>query len=116
MSVAYENLCAEIEKQQKGHENEVRFAIGEQLKDMARGRDNIASLLLHDLQTSVMTLADIEKHFADYANKNHGSSMTFCITPQKAEELIREFYKLPDSEPKGPESHSDNILNLEDFL
>lgn len=87
-----------IAEQQKGHESEPRYMIGEQLKDMARRDVRAAELLERDLQLGTMSLEAAEKHFGEYADKNRGHEKVFCITPKVAERLLFEFYALPEPE------------------
>lgn len=92
-----------IAEQQKGHETEPRFMIGEQLKEIAEREPLSAELLERDLEIEEMNLEAAEKHFQEYADKNHGKAKAFCITPKVAERLLREFYGLPIPEENAPE-------------
>lgn len=85
-----------ISEQQKGHEGKPRFMIGEQLKELASGSDFIADLLEKDLAVPEMSLEAAERKLQEYADKNHGSARSFCITPDVAEKILREFYGLPE--------------------
>ena len=92
-----------IAEQQKGHETEPRFMIGEQLKEIAEREPLSAELLERDLEIKEMNLEAAEKHFQEYADRNHGKAKAFCITPKVAERLLREFYGLPIPEENAPE-------------
>lgn len=111
-----------IAAQQKGHEKEPRHMIGEQLKAIAEKEPFSAELLERDLQISEMTLEAAEKHFADYANKSRGKATVFCITPEVAEKLLREFYGLPapDKQPEAEKEEkkepSSSYIDLSAFL
>ena len=83
-----------IAEQQKGHETGPRFMIGEQLKEIAEREPLSAELLERDLEIEEMNLEAAEKHFQEYADRNHGKAKAFCITPVVAEKLLREFYGL----------------------
>ena len=107
------NVFEIIEQQQKGHENEPRFAIGEQLKEMCRRDPAVAEMVAQDLEKEEMSLEAVEKHFHDYADKNHGSKKVFCITPVVAEQLIRKFYGLSAEAPVQQEG---DFLDLSSFL
>ena len=111
----FENLTAIIAEQQKGHETKPRFMIGEQLKAIAEKEPLSAELLERDLAIKEMSLKAAERHFQQYADKNHGSAKNFCITPAVAEKLLREFYGLPKPdeavtakpEPEAPAGYID---------
>ena len=109
-----------IAEQQKGHENEPRFMIGEQLKEIAEREPLSAELLERDLEIEEMSLEAAEKHFQEYADKNHGKAKAFCITPKVAERLLREFYGLPIPEENAPEKKeadsSAGYIDLSSFL
>ena len=109
-----------IAEQQKGHETEPRFMIGEQLKEIAEREPLSAELLERDLEIEEMNLEATEKHFQEYANRNHGEAKAFCITPKVAERLLREFYGLPIPEENAPEKKeadsSAGYIDLSSFL
>lgn len=109
-----------IAEQQKGHENEPLFMIGEQLKEIAEREPLSAELLERDLGIEEMSLAAAEKRFQEYSDKNHGKAKTFCITPKVAENILREFYGLPKPEEK-PTAKTDEptgagYIDLSSFL
>ncbi|MBQ9744490.1 MAG: hypothetical protein IJW19_05125 [Clostridia bacterium] len=95
-----EKLINLISEQQRGHENEPAYMIGEQLKEIAEREPSVIDILVKDLETNGMGLEDVAAKFKQYADKNHGSAKCFCITPKVAEDLIREFYGLPKAEEK----------------
>ena len=103
-----------ITNQQKGHEAEPRFMIGEQLKEIAEREPFSAELLERDLQIEEMNLEAVEKHFQEYANKNRKQAKVFCITPIVADKLLREFYGLPTDKPE--EQTSSEFIDLTSFL
>ena len=109
-----------IAEQQKGHETEPRFMIGEQLKEIAEREPLSAELLERDLEIEEMNLDAAEKRFQEYADKNHGKARTFCITPKVAERILREFYGLPIPEENAPEKKeadsSAGYIDLSSFL
>ena len=109
-----------IAEQQKGHETEPRFMIGEQLKEIAEREPLSAELLERDLEIEEMNLEAAEKHFQEYADRNHGEAKAFCITPKVAERLLREFYGLPIPEENAPEKKeadsSAGYIDLSSFL
>lgn len=111
-----------IEQQQKGRENTPAFMIGEQLKEIAAREPASAELLEKDLIVAGMGLDGAAKKLQEYADANHKTAKCFCITPIKAEEILREFYGLPKREEKRNEavSLSDEKemgrIDLSDFL
>ena len=90
------NLHEIIAFQQKGHENEPIFMIGEQLKDIVSREPGIREILERDLLVDGMDLAGAASYFKKYADKNRKNAKCFCISPHVAEKLLREFYGLPD--------------------
>lgn len=113
-----ETLYAIIENQQKGHETEPVYMIGEQIKELAQREPANIELLEQDLVTDGMKLSDIATRFQEYADKNHGSQKCFCITPKVAEKLIREFFGLSESSSSTSEKASSNetFIDLSSFL
>ena len=109
-----------IAEQQRGHETEPRFMIGEQLKEIAEREPLSAELLERDLEIEEMNLEAAEKHFQEYADRNHGKAKAFCITPKVAARLLREFYGLPIPEENAPEKKeadsSAGYIDLSSFL
>lgn len=87
-----------IADQQRGHEGKPRYMIGEQLKEIAARSAFCAELLEHDLEVPEMNLEAAERKLQEYADKNHGSARSFCITPDVAEKILREFYHLPEAD------------------
>ena len=114
MSIVFELIAA----QQKGHENDPVFMLGEQLKDIAEREPFSAELLEKDLVIEGMGLADMAKKLQEYADKHHGSARCYCITPIVAEKLIREFYGLPEANAgvRQPSEQTATILDLSSFL
>lgn len=115
MSVIQDAIAA-IEGQQPKERSAV-WMVGEQLKDMIRGDEAAAALLLTDLtQNEDMTLAAAEKKIAERAKKNKVGSCG-CVTPAEAEDILREFFGLPArgavAEPKAERR---KVVDLADFL
>lgn len=120
MSLIIDKLTSEIEKQQKKfREFEAPYVVGEQLKAIGAESDDIADILFTDLQNEQMNIASAANMLQNYADKNHGKEKVFCITPQKADELLRDFYKLPTpSKDNNIErvTESAPFVNLADFF
>lgn len=110
----FEKLVEIISEQQKGHENEDIFGIGEQLKDMAEGDAKITELLINDLTTSGMKLVDAAKMFKQHADSIKGNKNKVCITPKVADGLLRRFYGLPDA--KETVTVAAPEIDLADFI
>ena len=109
-----EDTIRAIEAQQEKAEMfSAPWVVGEQLKDLARENSHNAELLLQDLQNKDMTIFAAEKKIKAYADKHKKGSFAF-VAPQKAEQILREFYGLgaaaAQEEPAG------DFLNLADFL
>lgn len=115
MSVIQDAIAA-IEGQQPKERSAV-WMVGEQLKDMVRGNEAAAALLLTDLtQNKEMTLAAAEKKIAERAKKNKVGNCG-CVTPAEAEDILREFFGLPGREEENPRRKEERkVVDLADFL
>ncbi len=115
-----EKLIELVRAQQKGHENTPRFFIGEQLLEMADGDEKVTELLVNDLQTLGMMLADAEKELQAYSDKNHGKAKCFCISPKLAEKILRKFYGLPEASanatPAAEPTTDAPLIDLSNFF
>lgn len=107
-----------IAQQQKGHEAQPRFMIGEQLKEIAAREPLCAEILEKDLTVKEMSLEAAERRFQKYSDKNHKSAKTFCITPIVAERILRDFYGLPQyTKEESVSSNPDSaFIELSSFL
>lgn len=107
-----------ITAQQKGHENEPLFMIGEQLKEIAEREPNVADILEKDLETTGMKLSDAAARLKKYSDEHHGKATCFCISPKVAEGILREFYGLPNGEERKAEEPqpATNFIDLGAFL
>lgn len=115
MSKIQEAIFA-IEAQQPKERSAV-WAAGEQLKDMIRGNESAAEILLTDLrENKEMTLAAAEKKIAERARKNKVGNCG-CVTPEEAEDILREFFGLPGREEENPRRKDERkVVDLADFL
>lgn len=115
MSVIQDAIAA-IEGQQPKERSAV-WMVGEQLKDMVRGNEAAAALLLTDLtQNKEMTLAAAEKKIAERAKKNKVGNCG-CVTPTEAEDILREFFGLPErGTTAAPQTERRKVVDLADFL
>ena len=116
-----------IEAQQKGKENTAPWGVGEQLKDICRQDPNCAEIVAQDLTNPNMSLVECEKKIKAKADEiqKKGKHKCVCITPSVAEQIIREFYGLPDAQKAPaaapvptpePEPEDFGILDLADLL
>ncbi len=84
-----------IEAQQKKlPEGSAPWVVGEQLKDICRRESASAQLIAEDLQNESMSIVNAEKRIKAYADKHKVGNFAY-VSPQKAEEILREFYGLP---------------------
>jgi hypothetical protein len=115
MSKIQEAIFA-IEAQQPKNRSAV-WMVGEQLKDMIRGNESAAEILLTDLrENKEMTLAAAEKKIAERAKKNKVGNCG-CVTPAEAEDILREFFGLPGREEENPRRKEEcKVVDLADFL
>ena len=115
---------AAIEEQQKAvKEESAVWMVGEQLKDICRREPEAAEIICQDLSVKEMSLTAAEKQIKAWADKHKVGNFA-CVTPMRAERILREFYKLPEMaapavaldetkpEPKKP----GRVLDLSDFL
>ena len=115
MSKIQEAIFA-IEAQQPKNRSAV-WMVGEQLKDMIRDSEAAAEILLTDLrENKEMTLAAAEKKIAERAKKNKVGNCG-CVTPAEAEDILREFFGLPErGTAAAPQTERRKVVDLADFL
>ena len=115
MSVIQDAIAA-IEGQQPKERSAV-WMVGEQLKDMVRGNESTAEILLTGLrENKEMTLAAAEKKIAERAKKNKVGNCG-CVTPAEAEDILREFFGLPErGTAAAPQTERRKVVDLADFL
>lgn len=104
-----------IEEQQKGKENKPEYMIGLQLLDIAEREPRTVELLKRDLQIKEMSLEAAAAKLKKYSDDNHGKESCFCITPDVAEKILREFYGLGEASEKG-EATEPGLIDVADFL
>lgn len=116
-----------IEAQQKGKENAAPWGVGEQLKDICRRDSHCAEIVAQDLANPSMSLVECEKKIKAKADEiqKKGKQKCVCITPNVAEQIIREFYGLSDAQSiqthdqdqtSVPVEDDFDILDLDDLL
>lgn len=104
-------------REQQPKERTAVWMVGEQLKDMLCAEPEFCDIVLQDLETKGMSIADCEKQIKAYADK-HKTGNFACVTPVEAERIIREFYGLaevPTVEESTTGGASTKIVNLADF-
>ena len=113
-----EKLISIIEKQQKGHENEPLFCVGEQLKDIAEREPHVIDILKRDLEIPEMSLAKAAAKIKSYADEKSGKKGAFAVSPKIAEGILRKFYGLPEpgEAPKATSPATGAYIDLDNFL
>lgn len=92
MSETTEKALKKItEKQSQYTENDKHYWIAEQVKDIAAESDDNAQHIFNDLDDDKMSLKEIEKKIAKYANAHGG-----CTPPKAADKIIRDFFGLAE--------------------
>ena len=116
MSDALNTLLILIENQQKGHESQPAFMVGEQLKEIAEKEPAVVDLLVNDLQTDGMKLTDAAQKIKEYADNNRKGAKCFCVTPIVAEGILRKFYGLPERVDEKQKKQDAGYIDLSAFL
>lgn len=95
-----------IEAQQKGKENTAPWMVGEQLKDICRADPHCAEIVAQDLENASMSIVECEKKIKARSDEIQKKSKLkcVCIPPNVAEQVIREFYGLPEAQTALPEA------------
>lgn len=115
-------LVKKISEQQNGLDiSSPAYCIGEQLKAICTSSPKCAEIVLQDLNQEEGSIVKLAEEFKKYADKNHKNKSVYCITPQAAEGLIRNFYSLPQTEAVDIDetpipSRTCKFVNLEDFI
>jgi hypothetical protein len=114
-----EQMCLDlIHHQQEGMGPEdTAYWVGMQLLDMVAGDEHAAGILAADLANNKdMSIAHAEAKIRAYADK-HRKGNKACVPPQKAEEILREFYGLGEKAVlQSTAKPQKEELDLEDFL
>ena len=110
------------EQQAKLKEGSPAWMVGEQLKDICRNEPKSAELIAQDLTVAEMSLEKAEKKIKNWAD-GHKTGNFACVTPKKADEILRGFYGLPAAgecvEAKAetaPVAEVGGMVDLADFL
>ena len=107
-----------IAAQQAGKENTPAWMVGEQLKDICRTDPHCAEIVAKDLEVPEMGLEACEKKIKEKADsiQKQSKMKCVCITPNVAEQIIREFYGLPEARVETAEAEPDQVAEKSGFL
>ena len=93
MSCVEKAIAAIEEQQAEVKARSAQWMVGEQLKDICRHEPGCAELIAEDLQVKEMSITEAEKKIKAFADKNKTGNFA-CVTPMRAERILREFYKV----------------------
>ncbi len=117
MSVIDRAVALLEQQQSEVKDRSPQWMVAEQLKDLCRREPQSAELIAQDLENPAMSITKAEKKIKAFADE-HKTGNFSCVTPLKAERILREFYGLPDpsdgSEAARPAG--DKVIDLADFL
>lgn len=127
MNDTYERLVEKIrEQQEKVSEYSDAFAVGEQLKEIARESGHNADVILTDLDNANMSISQAALKIKAYANELHKKQKGNCVfvSPEKADEILRTFYGLEAADKQeasagnsGAKGGSDDdLIDLDSFF
>ena len=114
----FELLEEKIAEQQAGKEGTAVFAVGEQLKDICRDDASATEIVLQDLKSEDMSIAECEKKIKALADERHRKlkSNSVFISPREAEEIVRKFYGLPERKAADTAKPTRHVINLDDYI
>lgn len=127
MNDTYERLVEKIrEQQEKVSEYSDAFAVGEQLKEIARESEHNAEVILTDLDNANMSISRAALKIKAYADELHKKQKWNCVfvPPAKADEILRTFYGLeaangqeaPAENHGGKGGSDDDLIDLDSFF
>ncbi len=97
-------------------EGTLEAGVVEMLVSIADTSATAAEIIAQDLRVKRMNVASAAKHLTDYARK-HRNGSSYYMTPETAEKLLRDFYKIPDvRETEAAKQENSGIVDLLDFL
>lgn len=106
------NVFEKIEKQQTQlNKDSAAWVVGEHLKEICTD-PHCAELVSVDLDNPAMGLIECEKKIKKYAD-GHKTGNFACVPPKVAENIIREFYGLPE---QGAPAPTGGFVSLEDYI
>lgn len=92
-------------------ENDKRYWVAEQIKDICRESDANAEHIFNDIDNDKMSLAKVEEKIAAYATAHGG-----CTPPKAADDIIRKFFGLAERAETPKSQTPAGIISLEDFI
>ena len=102
---------------QKGKENTPAWMVGEQLKEICRSDRHCAEIVAQDLEKESMSIVKAERQIKAWADKQKKNDNCVCVPPNKAEEILREFYGLPAAGKKAqPKTTGAVNVSLDAFI
>lgn len=109
----YEQAIAKLQEQQgEVKQYSAPWMVAEQLMDICRQEPVSAELIAQDLENASMSIVEAEKQIKAFADKHKNGGFS-CVSPADAENILRNFYGLPD---RGGAKVNQNIaLDLADF-
>ena len=98
-------------------EGTLEAGVVEILVSIANTSATAAEIIAQDLLVKELNIASAARHLTDYAHK-HRNGNSYYMTPETAERLLRDFYKIPDvrETERQSEQESNEIVDLLDFL
>ena len=124
MNYQAEAILALEAQQAKVKDRSPQWIVAEQLKDICRQEPQSAELVAQDLQVEAMSITEAEKKIKAFAD-GHKTGNFACVTPGEADNILREFYGLPEPEAipapapvpaPPPPTRQRKIVDLSDFL
>lgn len=94
------------------------WVVGEQLAELCAAEPESERLVDADLENDGMSLIEAEKKIKAWADAHKRGNFAY-VSPQKAEEILREFYGLAAASPAGQREQPKQAgkpLNLLDFM
>lgn len=110
-------------QQKKAGEGSTVWCAGEQLADITMAEPENAELLAQDLELPEMSIEKAEGKIRSYADKNRKGAKSFGVSPRIADEILRQFYGLPERQDAKaaapaarPAQPEDDEIRLEAFF
>jgi len=106
-----------INKQlESAKEGSLEYGVGMALIEICKANPLADELVAQDLTIEAMSIKKCGEKLYEYANKNK-SGNSFCMSPQIADKIIKEFYGIHDTASPAPTAPTpSNVMSLEDLL
>lgn len=112
MSAIIDQALDKISHYQSSYkEDNKRYWVAEQIKDICRESDANAEHIFNDIDDEKMSIAEVEKKIAAYAGAHGG-----CTPPKAADDIIRKFFGLAERAETPKSQTPAGIISLEDFI